>query len=79
MMKINMVIEDFWRNLLREYESEENCFWESPNRYEYISKDSAIDFMDNLAIENKISSFGFDESFGNLKFSDIVTSFEVLL
>ena len=52
MMKINMVIEDFWRNLLREYESEENCFWDSSNRYEYISKDSAIDFMDNLAIEN---------------------------
>ena len=68
MMKINMVIEDFWRNLLREYESEENCFWDSSNRYEYISKDSAIDFMDNLAIENNISSFGFDESFGKLKF-----------
>ena len=66
-MKINMVIEDFWRNLLREYESEENCFWDSSNLYEYISKDSAIDFMDNLAIENNISSFGFDESFEKLK------------
>ena len=77
MMKINMVIEDFWKNLLREYESEENCFWDSSNRYEYISKDSAIDFMDNLAIENNISSFGFDESFGKLKFFfDIKTGCE---
>lgn len=68
MMKINMVIEDFWRKLLIEYESEENCFLDSAKRYEYISKESAINFMDNLAIENKITSFGFDESFGKLKF-----------